>query len=242
MPDGSFVVTEGDPEAPLLLLCEHAGCALPPEVGTLGLEPCRLRTHWGWDPGALDVMLAAGRTLGIGSVHSVYSRLLIDLNRTLASPDLFRAELEPGRPVPGNVGISEGERRRRIEQYYEPYHRAVDDAIRARLKGHPHITIICVHSFTPKLSGPVRAFDVGLLFDGFEDLVRKVQAGFQTRGFRALLNQPYSGAGGNIYAMHFHGQRHRLVYWCVEVNNLLVRDPERAARFGRDLGEILLEV
>ena len=38
----SYCVVAGRPDAGVILLCDHAGNALPPEYGTLGLPPEQL--------------------------------------------------------------------------------------------------------------------------------------------------------------------------------------------------------
>ena len=48
----SYCVLEGRADAGLILLCDHAGNAIPPEYGTLGLPPAQLERHIAYDIGA----------------------------------------------------------------------------------------------------------------------------------------------------------------------------------------------
>ena len=48
------IVNEGG-EAPLLLICAHASCAVPEALCSLGLDEATLTEHIGWDIGSAAV-------------------------------------------------------------------------------------------------------------------------------------------------------------------------------------------
>jgi len=70
---------DGDPS--LLLLCDHARNAIPPEMGDLGLSAVDLARHIAYDVGAREVTLALADALDAPAVLSGCSRLVIDRNR-----------------------------------------------------------------------------------------------------------------------------------------------------------------
>ena len=95
-PDYCFSMTESPLEfiasteagSGLILVCDHASNRLPPEYGTLGLDPALLSTHIASDVGAADVTRTLAARFGAPAVLARWSRLLIDLNRGEDDPTL----------------------------------------------------------------------------------------------------------------------------------------------------------
>ena len=218
------------PGASLLLTCEHASPAVPPEYDNLGLAAAALRDHIGWDIGAATVAEELSRQLRAPAVLSAASRLLVDCNRDVTDTDLMPQESH-GVPIPGNASIDPAERGERLRRFYEPYHAAVDAAVRA----HPDVLLLSIHSFTPELNGQRRPFDVGVLFDAYEDLATTLAAGVAAAGFAVRMNEPYSGLDGLIFSARVHGRRHDVRYLELEVNNALLRRDDEARAVARRL-------
>ena len=221
---------------PIVLTCEHAAYTLPERYGTLGLAADDLRRHIGWDVGAWAVVQALLRHVDSVAIASTYSRLLIDCNRALSDHDLIIPESD-GTPIPGNRGLTDAERHGRIREFYDPYHAAVDRAVRARAQAAE--LLLSVHSFTPTLDGKERPFDVGILFDDYEDLAREFGQRLAHTGYRVRDNEPYSGYAGLIFSARRHGRRHGLPYLEIEMNNELLLTPAGVADIGRRLGRVL---
>ncbi len=221
---------------PLILTCEHASCALPPAYQRLGLSPEEVHRHIGWDIGARAVVVSLAQAANAPGVCATYSRLLIDCNRALTDHDLIVAESD-GIRIPGNCDLSAEERQKRITQFYQPYHAAIDRLIASRRDQQP--TLLSVHSFTPVLGRHERRFDLGILFDRYEDLASELGHRLRQVGYRVRYNEPYSGYDGLIFSARSHGQRHGLVYVELEINNSLISDPESAARMGRTLSAVV---
>ena len=170
------------------------------------------------------------------AVSFAYSRLLIDCNRAPSDHDLILPESD-GTPVPGNRGLTDAERQRRIREFYDPYHAAVDRIVRDRADASR--LLLSVHSFTPTLDGKDRPFDVGVLFDGHEDLAHEFGQRLAHTGYRVRDNEPYSGYAGLIFSARRHGRQHGLPYLEIEMNNALLSTPEGVADMGRRLGRVL---
>jgi len=215
--------------ARLVITCEHASPEVPAEYAGLGVPPEHLHDHIGWDIGAAAVTAELARQLDAAAVLSPVSRLLVDCNRDLSDADLMPAD-SCGVAIPGNARIEPAERDERLRRFYAPYHDAVD----ATLATHPEALLLSVHSFTPALHGRRRPFDVGVLFDAFDDLARELSEAVSAAGFAVRLNEPYSGLDGLIFSARAHGQRHGLRYVELEINNRLLRsDAEARAVAGR---------
>lgn len=201
-----------------LLTCEHASCAVPAEYRNLGLSSGELTDHLGWDVGAAAVTEELSRVLAAPAVLSAASRLLVDCNRDLGDLDLMPAHSH-GVDIPGNAHIDADEQTTRIDRFYAPYHAAID----AELARHTGALVLSIHSFTPALNGRQRPFDVGVLYDDFDDLAATLARGVAAAGFSVRMNEPYSGLDGLIFSARSHGRRHGVHYLELEINNALLR-------------------
>lgn len=225
-----------------VLTCEHARYAVPRVYAGLGMSASARRDHIGWDLGAHAVQREVARRLGVPWVASRWSRLLIDCNRDLDDPSLIVPQSD-GVPVPGNRRVSRAERARRIALYHAPYHAAVDRMVARAKRDNPDaaVQILALHSFTPALGvgGVARDLDVGVLYDAYPMLARRLGRALAARGYRIRYNEPYSGFAGLIYSARRHGNAHDAAYVELELNNALLRTPEGAARLGRDVARAL---
>jgi predicted N-formylglutamate amidohydrolase len=209
--------------APLVLTCEHASCAIPPEYDDLGLDAGQQREHIGWDIGARVVTETLAGVFDAPAIVSGVSRLVIDCNRDLADHDLIVVESH-GVRIPGNQTVDAAERRRRIRDFYLPFHDTIDAVLAARRDA----LLFSVHSFTPELNGRRRRFDAGVLFDEHAAAAERFGNALAATGLTVRYNEPYSGLDGLIFSARTHGQRHGLCYLELELNNRLLREPSAA--------------
>ena len=144
------VVAARDRAAPLVLTCEHASAALPEPWAWPERDAWLAQTHWAVDLGAEDLTRELADAMGAGAALCGFSRLLIDPNRPLGSPELIRTTAE-GRAITFNASVDEGERRRRVP-WWEAYHHAAESV--ARDSEAPFV--LAVHSFTPLYEGQRR--------------------------------------------------------------------------------------
>jgi predicted N-formylglutamate amidohydrolase len=226
-----------------VLTCEHARSAIPRSYRALGLRREHILDHIGWDVGAHAVQRDIAGRLGAPWVASRWSRLLVDCNRAPEDATLI-VPTSDGVVVPGNARVSDAERRRRLREYYEPYHAAVSTMIRracsARADG--AVRLLSLHSFTPVFGGAERRVEIGVLFDEHEALARRLGRALRRRGFRVRYNEPYSGRAGLIYSARKHGNAHGIEYVELEINNALIRTPAGQRRLGREIASSLVEV
>lgn len=221
----AYEETLGHPSAPLVLSCEHASVRLPSPYSWPAHDAWLVGTHWSYDLGARALTLELAHELHASAVLSRFTRLLIDPNRGLDQPDLFRAQAE-GKPIHLNLGLSEAERARRIEHYYAPYHSALEQAI-ARCEAP---LLLSIHSFTPNYEGVVRDVEIGVLFNQEEEHAHALsqQLAHVFPGVRE--NEPWSGKGGLIYSAEMHAQRFGRVALELEVRQDRLEDASYRAR------------
>lgn len=214
---------------PLILTCEHASHLLPEEYQRLGVTEAEAQRHIGWDIGARAVVAHLAQVLDAPAVCSGYSRLLIDCNRALSDHDLI-VEQSDHTVVPGNLNLTDEERQWRIARFYDPYHEAVDALVKT-YAGQP-LTLLSVHSFTPVLGKNERRFDLGVLFDAYDDLAHEVGQRLHHEGHRIRYNEPYSGYDGLIFSARTHGKKNGIVYLELEINQNLIETAAGAERIG----------
>jgi len=223
-----------------VLSCEHASAALPRAYAGLGVARAERLDHIGWDIGARGVQREVARRLGVPAVASRWSRLLIDCNRELDDPSLIVRQSD-GVAVPGNARVSRAERARRIALYHVPYHAALDRMVATAKRRRPDaaVQLLALHTFTPVMNGVTRALDIGVLYDAYPVLARRLGRALAGLGYRVRYNEPYSGLAGLIYSARRHGEAHDVAYVELEINNALLRTPAGVSRLGRDVARAL---
>jgi predicted N-formylglutamate amidohydrolase len=218
----AYEIVTGDAASRLILLCDHASNALPPEYHGLGIPPAELERHIAYDIGARGLTLGLADRLGASAVLSRFSRLLIDLNRGLDDPTLIM-QISDGAVVPGNRDLSAAERERRIARFHKPYHAAIGGllaAVRAR-GGIPFL--VSIHSFTAVWRGWPRPWHAGILWDRDARVARAMIEGFRAQGLVVGDNEPYHGAlEGDT--LHTHGTLTGFPHALIEVRQDLIAD------------------
>ncbi|AWM89215.1 N-formylglutamate amidohydrolase [Microvirga sp. 17 mud 1-3] len=235
---------EGAVESGVLLLCDHASNAVPPDLGDLGLPPTEFQRHIAYDIGAAGVTRSLARRLNAPAVLTRFSRLIIDPNRGRDDPTLVM-RLSDGAVVPGNARITDEEVQERIRRFYDPYDAAVSTAVeRAMAAGHPPV-IVTIHSFTPIWRGWPRPWHVGILWDADARYARPLIEALQAEeGLVVGDNEPYDGAllGDTVDR---HATRRGLASALVEIRQDLIAaeagQEEWAERFARLLTPLLAD-
>ena len=132
-----------------------------------------LKTHRGWDPGALTLAQEMAAAFDAPLFFTETTRLLIDVNRSLRTPDLH-SEITKALPI--------AERREIARRYWQPHRERVEGWVRRVVTEGHAVVHIASHSFTPEFEGRVRNADVGFLYDPR----RPGEADFSSRWLTAL--------------------------------------------------------
>ncbi len=186
------IVTNPGGSSPFLLLGDHAGRAIPRRLGNLGLSPEAMDLHIAWDIGVAGLGARLAQRLDACFVHQRYSRLVIDCNRRLESPDLI-PEQSDGVVVPGNLGLQPAQIEARQTSIWRAYHERIAAALDERQAQGRATAIISLHSFTPHMNGMARPWHFGVLHRQDSVLSARVLADLQAAlGAQAGDNQPYA--------------------------------------------------
>ena len=237
----SYSILPGRADAGLILLCDHAGNAVPPGYGSLGLPPEQLRRHIAYDIGAAGVTRALAAALGAPAVMTRYSRLLIDPNRGADDPTLIM-RLSDGAVIPGNRRLDAAERDKRMRLYYQPYHRAIDAVIDRCLASGVAPSLLSIHSFTESWKERPRPWHVGVLWDRDLRLAGPLLEGLYAEGDLIVGdNEPYSGQleGDCLWQ---HATCRGLVNALIEVRQDLIRDAAGQAAWAERLARIVAAI
>lgn len=239
--DGAFTPFEtvrGDESRGLLLVCDHARNALPPEYGTLGLPEAQLARHIGYDIGVERVTRLLARDLSAPAILTGFSRLLIDPNRGRDDPTLIM-RLSDGAVVPGNAYITEDEREHRKKTYYDPYHTAVSQTLGRMHVGSRTPVLLSIHSFTPNWRGTDRPWHVGVLWDKDPRLPAPLIKAFQAEGDLVVGdNEPYTGELEED-TLNKHGTQRGFAHALIEIRQDLIADEAGQTAWAERLGRIL---
>jgi predicted N-formylglutamate amidohydrolase len=229
-----------------VISCEHASNRIPSRYELLGLPAARLETHIAWDQGAKEMARGCARLLGCPCHEGRYSRLLVDLNRSLHHPHLMAKE-SAGIGIRRNGAISKQERDERIKRYYTPYREALLSSIRTTIRRQGRCVHFSMHSFTPSLLGRDRRADYGILFDPRRPRERALASllakALREQGWLVRFNYPYRGVSDGFTSMarRLFSPREYLGIE-IELNQKYLREPESVRRMARQFARTLAGV
>lgn len=225
-----------------VLICDHAGRAIPAGLGSLGLDQAALWRHIAWDIGIADVTRVLARHLDAPAVLAGYSRLVIDCNRRLDDPTSVAQESD-GVRVPGNCGLTAADRAARAAGCFHPYHQAVERLIDGRLKAGLVPAVISMHSFTPVMNGFERPWHVGILWNRDPRLpVPLLERLAREPGICVGDNEPYTGRDEHGYSIYVHGQDLGLPHVLIELRQDLIDTHHGAEEWAGRLGDVFAEL
>ncbi|QDT06223.1 N-formylglutamate amidohydrolase [Rubripirellula lacrimiformis] len=143
----------------ILITCEHGGNEVPPEYAVHFASPgaqADLRSHRGYDPGALVAAESLAKHLGCRLIASTTTRLLVDLNRSESNPGIWSKYC---------TDLDEPGRDQLLSQYYRPYRADVLQCVSDFVRDGRSVIHLSVHTFTKRFQGDRRDVDLGILFD-----------------------------------------------------------------------------
>lgn len=217
-----------DVPSPILLVCEHAGQAVPSALNGLGLASGVIDGHIGWDIGAEPLARAIASRLQATLIVQRYSRLVIDCNRPPGSEGSI-PETSDGQTIPGNMGLVSTQHDARRQAIFDP----MDDAITAAFDDCDRTAVFSIHSFTPHYQRRSRPWDAGFLtrrdMPMAEALLRRVQA--DAPKLTLAINNPYQIDDTSDWFIPHHAEARGLRHTLIEVRNDYLQDRAGVTRW-----------
>lgn len=227
--------------SPIVLTGPHNGWHVPNLLVNDG-KPLGLDTHW-FDPanprrrheacdwGIHDLFNSIGqKNSNIALLAATHSRLVVDLNR---NPDtmIYARSSELDTAIPGNSALGEDSHKIRLENYYTPYHDALDALLQDTKAKFGHVLWLDIHSFTPIWQGQPRTVGVGTLKTAQTDFTDKAEQWLsQTFAAQFRADEPYSMAKPefrNLSGGYSAALRNDATYFGLEIRNDLLQTPEQ---------------
>lgn len=215
-------VLREDGESDLVLVCDHAGHAIPAALGDLGVPEHERLRHIGWDIGAMAVARIMSARLDAPLVAQRYSRLVIDSNRRPDSPTAM-PEVSETTEIPGNRGLSAADREARAAEILVPYHQAITRLLDARRAARRRTILIAVHSFTPRFKGVDRPWHIGVLYNRDPRVGHALRPLLEAEpGLVVGDNEPYAVDDATDYTIPIHGEQRGLPHVEIEMRQDLL--------------------
>lgn len=179
-----------------MLTCEHASNRLPAAFKK-AVPADVLKTHRAYDIGAVQVFRKLVRFAKPEfSCEGNFSRLFVDLNRTITNKSAFSEFYEALNKAAAAKAKAEA------SAYWTEYRAAIEKFVKANAK--KEIIHLGIHSFTPELNGKVRNTDIGILYDParpqerayaqvIKDEIKRLFPAMKVR-----FNYPYKGSSDGL--------------------------------------------
>ena len=235
----AITVRNKDGQSPFLIVVDHAGNAIPRALGRLGVARAELERHIAWDIGVAAVSQFLADELDATLARQNYSRLVIDCNRAPGSQTSI-PEISEFTPIPGNVGLSEYQKRARVREIFRPYHDTIETELDRRRQDDRRAVLIAMHSFTPVFKGAARPWHAGVLYNRdprFADILMALLK--REEGLLIGDNEPYSVSDVSDYTIPVHGERRGLLHVEIEIRQDLIADTGGQRAWGALLARLL---
>lgn len=225
-----------DSSSPLLLVCEHAGQAIPESLGDLGVTQDVIDSHRGWDIGAEALARALAERLDAPLVMQRFSRLVIDCNRPPDGPHAI-PDVSDGVVIPANHGLNDGDCEPRRAAIFRPY----DAALNAAFTRHPRRLTLSIHSYTDQLGEQRRPWHAGFLARKDRETRQLLRDHIAAADPSLILaiNEPYQIDDETDWFIPVHAERRNLAHCLIEVRNDGLLTPAGIERWSDRLGNAI---
>ena len=238
-----YTIINDQGKARVLLTGDHVSNIMPKGMNSLGLDKSALQQHIAYDIGTHKLINHLSEHLDAPAVLAGYSRLVVDLNRSLEDPTVM-PEISDDRVIPGNQNLSEAHRNERIHCFYTPYRKAIDAKLHRFREQGIVPAFISIHSFTPEMAGFVRPWHAGILWDKDPRIPLPLMANLRAHpdGFNIGDNEPYSGKHPADYTIDHHAEAAGLPHVSIEIRQDLVDTEEGAECWATILDDALRDI
>lgn len=238
-----YTIINESGKAKVLLVGDHVSNTIPKMLNNLGLDERLLEQHIAYDIGTRKLIHHLSQHLDAPAVLAGYSRLVVDLNRSLED-DSVMPEVSDNVVIEGNLRMSQEHRKQRIHSFYTPYRAAIDMMLRRFRQQDIVPAFISIHSFTPEIAGRFRPWHAGLLWDKDPRIPLPLMKNLRAHPdeFNIGDNQPYSGKHPADYTIDHHAETAGLPHVSIEIRQDLVNTEDGAERWASILDEALRDI
>ncbi len=234
-----FSVYNERAKSPFMIICDHAGNKLPRALGSLGLPEHELERHIAWDIGVARLAQRLGQALDAWVIAQEYSRLVIDCNRPLHSPQSIVQQSERT-VIPGNLAISPEQAQVRARCIFEPYHGRIRRELSERVARGVEPRLVFLHSFTPEFEGVKRKWHAGVLYHRDKRLAEPLLRALRAEPELVVGdNEPYRASEATDYGLVEHGERRGLPHVELEIRQDLLVDAAGSELWAQRLARLL---
>jgi predicted N-formylglutamate amidohydrolase len=224
----AFVAVNAQSTAPLLLIADHAGRAVPRSLDRLGLPDAAFERHVAYDIGIEAFARYMAEDLDAPLILHGHSRLVIDPNRDLDDPTSIAA-ISDGLIVSANRDVTAAEAEARAAALFHPYHEAIAGMLDRLMETGPPPALVSLHSFTPALrTGASRPWQVGILWNEDGRIPVPLMRRLAEDGIAVGDNQPYTGRNAHGYTVRRHAEARGLPHVLIEMRQDLIAAPADA--------------
>jgi predicted N-formylglutamate amidohydrolase len=236
---GPFDIANPQGKAPIVIVCDHASNAVPPEIGELGVPLHDMQRHIAWDIGASPIAQHLAQILDAPAILCGTSRLVIDCNRKLHDPTLIPLTSD-GTVIPANADLTPAQRLHRVAAYFNTYHDACRRIMADRLDKGERPLFLSIHSMTDRIKGGHRPWEISLSSNDDRKATDPVLAALRrVPGLVVGDNEPYDMDPVADYSTPEHALAHGLNYLQVEFRQDLVATAEGQERFAMILAQAI---
>jgi predicted N-formylglutamate amidohydrolase len=238
-----FSIINPQGRARVLLVGDHVSNRIPKSLNGLGLDEESLQQHIAYDIGTHKLINHLSQHLDAPAVLAGYSRLVVDLNRSLEDESVM-PEVSDNTIIPGNQNMSAEHRSERIHCFYTPYRKAIDGMLHRFRDNGIVPAFIAIHSFTPEMAGFARPWHVGILWDKDPRIPLPLMQNLRVNpeGFNIGDNEPYSGKHPADYTIDHHAEAAGIPHVSIEIRQDLVDTEDGAERWATILDDALTDI
>jgi predicted N-formylglutamate amidohydrolase len=232
-------VLRADGPSDLFFTADHAGRAIPRQLGRLGVPEPELTRHIAWDIGIRGVTERLSATFNATAVLQTYSRLVIDCNRAPGVPSSI-PEISEHTEIPGNRELADTDQNARVSEIFTPYHNRIAALLDARAAAGRRTVYVAMHSFTPNFKGESRAMEIGVLYNRDRQLAAILLDLLRAEGDLTVGdNAPYAVSDLTDYGVPVHAERRGLPHVEIEIRQDLIADAAGEAAWSERMARLL---
>ena len=228
-------VENGAGTSPILFVSDHAGRAVPRQLGDLGLGEDELQRHIGYDIGIHGLTTELAANLNAAYIFQPYSRLVIDCNRQPGKPQSIVVQSD-GTVVPANAALGPDAVRQREDEILRPYQDQIERTLSIRAASGQATVLFAMHSCTDRLrmDPRPRPWEISVIADSDWRLGTALVDVLRAETKLCVgVNEPYTVNMAMDYTVPIHGEGKGLPYVEIEIRQDLIGDKTGQSEWAR---------